>query len=276
MSPTCALTWLGVAGWHVRTLGGSLLIDPYFSRLPLAKLLSGRISPDTDLIGRYTPPADWVLVSHAHYDHLLDVPDVAHLTGATVYASPQGGHLLDILGVPARQIGEIGPGARLALGEVAVEVYPSEHRLVMGQRPFAGPLRPNLRPPLRVGDYRMDALYSFRVCAAETSLLFCGGFHAEPAILADALLIQVGGTAEQYRAILDRTRPRLVIPTHWDDMFHPLDAPLRPMWALTPGGLPRPRRVDVGAFARLIQRLAPTAEMLIPARLTPYRLPTGP
>jgi L-ascorbate metabolism protein UlaG (beta-lactamase superfamily) len=78
------LTYLGVAGWRVDDGANALLVDPFFSRTRLEDG-GAMLSPDPGLIARYAPAhANAILVGHSHYDHLLDVPDIAKRTGATI------------------------------------------------------------------------------------------------------------------------------------------------------------------------------------------------
>jgi L-ascorbate metabolism protein UlaG (beta-lactamase superfamily) len=58
-----------------------LLIDPYFSRVDLLRVaLGSRIQPNASRINdglrHLTPQPDAILVTHGHFDHLLDVPVV--------------------------------------------------------------------------------------------------------------------------------------------------------------------------------------------------------
>jgi L-ascorbate metabolism protein UlaG (beta-lactamase superfamily) len=98
-APGCAaagdqveITYLGVAGFLIRYRGASLLTAPFFTNPPLADVAptgrfnllrrrGGVVRPDTTLIERLLPAAadsaTMIVVGHAHYDHLLDVPYVA-------------------------------------------------------------------------------------------------------------------------------------------------------------------------------------------------------
>jgi len=263
-----SLTYLGVAGWHVMCGARSLLIDPYFTREPLWKVIAGRARTDTSLVQRYTPPADVLLVSHAHYDHIQDVPEVALLTGAAIYASPQSCQLLHRLGVPETQVSPIQPGSYLDLGSIIVEVYKTPHRHILGSIPLQGALRTNAKPPLRIRDYRMDCQYSFRLTCNGLRILVASGIDEEPAVEADVLLVGPDIRSEQLTGLLQATQPRLVLPNHWDDLFRPLSAPLRtirypaiPLW-----------RVSLDKFSTLVRDLHPQTQVLIPERMTPYNL----
>ncbi len=67
------VVWLGHASFYVRLSGLSLLIDPVLGKLPYGKRLSALPLDPTALKG-----LDYILVSHAHYDH-CDKPSLRQL-----------------------------------------------------------------------------------------------------------------------------------------------------------------------------------------------------
>ncbi|MEJ2163660.1 MAG: MBL fold metallo-hydrolase, partial [Robiginitalea sp.] len=84
------LTYLGTAGWKIKDGDLTVLIDPYISRIKLGT--GPGISPedtretvsrsdyfvsDTVGIDSLITRADYILVHHAHFDHLSDVPYIA-------------------------------------------------------------------------------------------------------------------------------------------------------------------------------------------------------
>ena len=265
------LRWLGVAGIELRSGGQTLAIDPYFTRMPLRRML-GRISPNRRLVADQVPRCDFVLVTHPHYDHLADVPEVVRNTGATALGSANACRLLAALGVPARQVRQIGVGDSLALGDFRVEVLAGRH----GKIPLAGlfnrPLSPRLRPPLRAWDYRMDGCFSFLVCAAGYRVLVGLGEYPAEEPAADVLCIGVINSPECYRSLLRRARPQVVVPIHWDDLFRPLSQPIRPMLAPPAWRIPPLRRVDLAGLVHMMRAMAPTARVSVPEIFHPYRL----
>ncbi len=266
-----SLTYLGAAGWHFATPAGALLIDPYFTRVRLRRTLVGRLRPDRSLIAEHCPPAGTIFVTHPHYDHLLDVPEAARLTGAPVYASPQGCALLAALGVPAGQICAFEAGDAIHAGPFTIKVYESTHRLIFGRVPYTGPLPARLDPPLPAHAYRIDWQASFLIHAAGVRVLVASGIDAEPAVRADVVLVGADASAEQLAAILGPAQPRLVLPNHWDDMFRPLNRPTRPMLN-PPPRLALPRRIDLHAWAERVQQIAPGARVVIPRLFAPLDL----
>lgn len=268
-----SLSYLGAAGWRIRSGEISLLIDPYFTRMSMWDMLVKPAIPNTALIRRSTPPADAILVTHPHYDHLMDVPEAARITAAPVYASAQGSDLLEMLGVPSQQLRPIHPGDHLACGHFEVEVFATPHRLILGSVPYDGPLRRHLRPPLRAADYRMDFQFSFLMIISGLRVLLASGIRAEPPVEADVLLVGADASPEQLEAILNATRPRYVLPNHWDDMFLPLAAEARPMLTPPPTLIPTFRRIDLQAFAHLVADIHPGCEVILPRRFQPCYLP---
>lgn len=66
------LTWYGHATLGIETDGYKLLIDPFFTDNPSASTTADAV------------PADFILVSHGHSDHVGDTVALAARTGATV------------------------------------------------------------------------------------------------------------------------------------------------------------------------------------------------
>lgn len=268
--------WLGVAGVELSAGGQTLVIDPFFTRFPLWRMWPGRVRPDRDLIAATLQRCDHVLVTHAHWDHLMDVPHVALNTGATVAGSRNTCQLLEVLGVPPGQIREISAGERLSLGAFHVEVLPAQHGRTPVDRYINGPLRSGLKPPLRAFDYRMDACFSFLVHVGGYRLLIGPGENPVESLPADMLFVGVFKTMPDppayYATLLRRVTPAVVIPYHWDDLFSPLSRPLRPMFQLPEWAFPPLRRVDLAAFSRMIAHMAPGTRVLVPEIFRVYEV----
>ncbi len=264
----CTLTYLGVAGWHLQAGAGSLLIDPYLTRASLWQVAVGHLTPDRERIAQHTPPAGTIIVTHGHYDHLSDVPVIAQDSGAVVLASAQSCALLRLMGLPDEQLHVTQPGDHLECEGMQIAIHASQHRRILGRIPYQGPLRPGLRPPLRARDLRMDEQHSLYITAGGVRLLILSGITEEPAPECEVVIVGGDASRDQLAWVLEPAAPRLVLPNHWDDMFRPLDAPLRP------GRFPAfpLRRIDLGRFAAAVRAIVPSAQVLIPERLLPYNL----
>ena len=66
------LTYYGHATMSLETGGYSILVDPFFTGNPSAPVTADQV------------PADYILVSHGHNDHMQDVEAIARRTGAPV------------------------------------------------------------------------------------------------------------------------------------------------------------------------------------------------
>jgi L-ascorbate metabolism protein UlaG (beta-lactamase superfamily) len=259
------LTYLGVAGWHFQAGADRLLVDPYFTRLSMMKMLLGRAVPDRAVIEAFTPSAEWILVTHPHYDHLMDIPAIVEQGGAMVYTSQQANDLLSVLGVPPDRMQVIDTGDRFTLGGFEIDVYASTHRTILGRIPYEGPLKDGLKPPLRARDYRIRQSFSFRIAADGCRVLVLSGIDEEPAVEADVVLIGADANRDQLARVLESAAPRLVLPNHWDDMFIPLSRQVRPMHH-PPRGMTILGRLDLAAWSERVKDILPQAEVIVPER----------
>ncbi len=71
------LTWYGHATLGLKTSGYSILVDPYFTGNPSAKVKAADVS------------ADYILVTHGHGDHIGDTIDIAKRYDATVISNAE-------------------------------------------------------------------------------------------------------------------------------------------------------------------------------------------
>jgi L-ascorbate metabolism protein UlaG (beta-lactamase superfamily) len=69
------LTWLGHGTWSLATGKHHVLVDPFLDDSPTAPIKSQEAA------------ADFILVSHGHFDHVADVVRIATRTGATVISN---------------------------------------------------------------------------------------------------------------------------------------------------------------------------------------------
>ena len=267
MENSISFRWLGVGGVELSAGGQVLVVDPFFTRPRFSALWGRRVIPNRSMVAGHLAWADFVLVTHAHYDHLMDVPEVLRSRGAVAYASPNACRILAAEGIPPGQIHEIGAGAKLELGEFKIEAGLGVHGPTPLDVIINRPLAARLEPPLRLWDYRMDTCLSFFI-QVNGLRVQCGG-QLNPA---DVLLINPNKAPEHYRPLLQAVQPRLVIPIHWDDFFSPLTRPLRPMlapprWAWPPFG-----KIDLARFKRMIEEMSPLASVLVPEIFYSYDL----
>ena len=238
------LEWLGVAGYRLTYEGTAVLVDPYVSRVPLLSVILRRPTlPDATLIDRYVRRADAILIGHTHWDHAVDAPAIARRDGATVYGSDSLARLMALHGLDGVIV---EPGRRYEIGPFTVSFTPSRHsKLLFGRKvPFDGPLTCEDLHGLSPGAYRCGDVFGIRIEVAGTSFYHQGSAdlrddaRIEPV---DVFLAGIAGrqvTPHYWARILPRLDPRVVVPTHYDNFFAPLDKPLSLVRRADLAGLP--------------------------------------
>ncbi|HID87735.1 MAG TPA: metal-dependent hydrolase [Anaerolineae bacterium] len=103
------LTYHGHASWTIESGDTTLLIDPFLTDNPLAD-----IGPDQ-------AGADYILISHAHGDHLGDAVAIAKRTGATVISNFEIATYCQNQGVQAHPL-HIGGGYDFPFGRVKLTI----------------------------------------------------------------------------------------------------------------------------------------------------------
>ena len=232
------LQWLGTAGFRLAFEGHSLLIDPYVTRPGLQAVLGrGPLRADTGLVERLLPEADAVLVGHTHFDHALDVPEVARRRGCPVYGSTSLRTLMGLHGLAGRAV-VVEAHRTFATGPFEVTFVPSRHsRLLAGLAvPAGGELTCDRLDGLRSGAYRCGQVWGIHIAVAGVTLYHQGSADLVEVELAgsryrgvDYFLCGIAGrlfTPGYVRRILGLLEPRVVVPQHHDNFLRPLDSPM--------------------------------------------------
>jgi len=234
------IEWLGVSGYRLSYEGQDLYIDPYISRVPLSSLIHRRQAlPDRALLDRYLPPAGeqrttaGVLVGHTHFDHAVDAPEIARRTRCSTFGSESLQRLMALHGLADRCV-VVEPYETYELGPFEVSFTPSKHsRLLLGLAvPFDGELTCDHLDGLTPGAYRCGQVWGIRIRVAGVTLYHQGSaelddeaLRLEPGSI-DVFLAGIAGrnfTERYWERILPRLDPGLIVPTHYDDFFVPLD-----------------------------------------------------
>ncbi len=106
---TIKLTWYSHSCWSIDTPNGTLLIDPFLSGNALAPVSADQVK------------ADYILVSHGHFDHLGDTVDIAKRTGATVISNFEIANYCQAQGLKAHPL-HIGGSHAFPFGRVKLTI----------------------------------------------------------------------------------------------------------------------------------------------------------
>lgn len=119
------VTYYGHACFAVEVGGKHLLFDPFITPNPLAKAIN---------IEKI--PADFILVSHGHDDHMTDALEIARHTKALVIANFEVAEWLAAKGAP--RVHGVNPGGRVDLGIGRVKSVPAIHSSSLPDGAYGG------------------------------------------------------------------------------------------------------------------------------------------
>ena len=257
------VTYLGTNGYQFEFKGHALLVDPYFSRVDLLSVaLGSQIQPNASRINdglrqlaqahawssafrrhgiapesrvnaelrtSYTPKVDAILVTHGHFDHLLDVPPVMAKTRARLIASASSVNLVRRLPNAVASSGDaVKPGDVRRIGPWKIRVLSAAHDRLFGKVPFDQP-HSQAGPPQRAADWICGEPLAFLIEGnGQRIYIDSGGTPAQlpPNERVDLAILGMALPDSRARlaAALAHLQPRYVLPSHQDDFFRPLSA----------------------------------------------------
>ncbi|NRB48041.1 MAG: MBL fold metallo-hydrolase [Saprospiraceae bacterium] len=228
----------------------TILTDGYFSRPGALPLGFGKIAPNVEdvkwgvkRLGITT--LDAIIVVHSHFDHAMDAPIVAKLTGAPVYGSESTANICRGLDLPEQQIRLLEERQPLQIGDFRITPILSKHyefpnpsvreTALGGNQEITEPLI----PPAKQEAYKMGGAYTFYFEHPLGSFLLqsSAGWKENTldGIQADIVFLGVGGLgaqtqdyqSEYFRQIVDQVNPNKLILIHWDALTGSVQEPLQ-------------------------------------------------
>ncbi len=184
-------------GTHLLEIGGKkLVIDPFFTS-----------NPSTD-VAADSVEADYVLVSHGHFDHIEDAVSIAKRTGATVIANFEIVGWLQKQGVPESQTHpqHIGGGFNYDFGRVKLTI--AHHGSGLPDGSYGG----------NPAGFLISAEGKNIYLACDTALFTEMKLYGQEGV--DLFVVPIGdnftmGPDDALKAV-QFVQPRLVVPCHYN------------------------------------------------------------
>jgi L-ascorbate metabolism protein UlaG (beta-lactamase superfamily) len=223
------LTWLGTAGFSLVTAQQSILIDPYLTR-------NQNAAPRQKLKAADIKKGDLIFISHGHFDHIYDVPEIATKTKAMVYCGERIDNTLVQKGLSKEQIRcVVSDGEIFKFDDWEAQAFFSKHVQFDKWLLIKTFARINFRLPRYlplVREYPEGQVLSWRFIIEGKVIHHFGSGGSTVDELqrlgrqpTDILLVPMQGhthitdIAHDYVKAL---QPKMVIPHHQDDFFPPI------------------------------------------------------
>ncbi len=273
-------THFGAAGWKITDGETVILLDPYLSRVrfqgrkygphdatdiaddprPVVKMdeVAGH---DTETIDKNVPKADFIMLSHSHFNHAMDVPYIANKTGAVVIGTESTCNIAANGGVPDEQIHAVRGGEDFQYDELSVRVIPSLHSALSCKLYKDFGTVPVKDDPLTLDEYVEGGTLAYLLRFAGREILLFGSMnYIEREVEGLRPDIVFVASAPPRLDIHDYTgrlmrclgKPPLVVATHWDDQGLPFGANQDHALKHTP------------AFIDEVKAVSPNSEVFVP------------
>lgn len=241
-------TWFGNHAWQIRSGEHTVLTDPWLTRFHTGTFTPEGADPQTKLVidkavvDKHITKADAVLVHHAHYDHMTDVPYVAAKTQATVLGTQTHVNLLKAMRTQADLLSPVRGGEYLVFDGFTIEVYPSLHSCSGKRHTYAFPGYHQDAVPARprvIEDLVEGGTLAYVITIGGLRILSLSTANFDPNALrdlqVDVVMIAPGGEPGVTDRLFQTIKPpTTALATHWDDFDKPLTEPGVPWADLTP------------------------------------------
>ena len=188
------VTWLGHACWLIDTGPHKLLVDPFLDDNESAPIKADAVA------------ADYILITHGHFDHCSDAAPIAQRTGATLVASFEICNWFAKQGVTKTEPMNLGGSIPTAFGRV--KMTPAWHSSELPDGTYGGNPSGYLVTMLgrRIYIAGDTALFS------DMQLLARGGVDLAILPIGDRFTMGPEDALEAVKLV----QPRLVAPSHYN------------------------------------------------------------
>lgn len=244
------IQFVGVSTLVISDDSTTLMTDGFFSRFASKDILFGEIEPQKEDIKWAVDKLamdklDAILVVHSHFDHAMDAPEVAKLTGAPMYGSESTANIGRGWKLPENQINVFQDRQPMQFGKFKVTPILSNHfvfanaavkeQALGGSQEITAPLV----PPVSALDYKMGGAYSFLFEHPKGSFLLqsSAGWKSGSldGIQVDKVILGIGGLGSQtvtyqeiyFKELVDAVNAKQLYLIHWDAFAGSIRQPIQ-------------------------------------------------
>ena len=227
------IRYLGTAGFILSDQHRTVVLDPFISRPSLWQTFTQPLLSDPALVKRYISKADEVLIGHAHYDHILDAPEVCKQTGARLIGSQASLMYGRSAGLSEQQILETKGRETIDCGKWQVVGLPSIHgKALFGRVPLPGDMTTPPPYPPKFHHLRRGQVFNWWIHTGKLSVVHIDSadFIEQELQGRQADIVCLCAIGRKYRPnyvkdVVRLLKPKYIIPCHWDTMLTPIDQP---------------------------------------------------
>jgi len=246
------VTYFGTSTLLFEEEDEQIMIDGFFSRPNVFKVAFGKVQCDTQWVRQLVDnfsitKLKAIFVCHSHYDHSMDAPYLAKITGATIYGSSSTLNVARGYGLPENQMKEFSPNETYYFKNFQVKVLQSIHTPPFRFLGFTNDnhKEPNinlpLKQPAKFQKFKEGGTYDFYfenkdfkwLVKASTNFIpnHLKDYSLDYFFLASATLgkMKFDFQEKYYQETVISTKAKCVIPIHWDNFMKPLSKPFVPL-----------------------------------------------
>lgn len=218
-----------------------ILFDAYITRPPFLNAFFGKLKTDSDIVDSIIERFQInrlkaIFISHTHIDHVLDMPYIARRTNCDIYGSKSAVNVALGGGVDILKCHEYNFQDTYKIGNFEITILKSIHsRAHIYNNDLEKTIDKPLIQPARKRDYKEGGSYDFLIRNNGKSYLIRPSYNyilgQLDGINADVLYLGIAGISRDkekevstfFSETIDKVKPKIVIPIHWDNFFKPLD-----------------------------------------------------
>lgn len=231
--------WFGASCLTITDKDTRIIVDPFITRPSFWKVITNQgLFPDANLIEKYFgkgPKKNIILITHTHYDHILDLPAILNLyPNSLVYGPPETLQYLLLHKSPFLEFKAVADGEEISFENFNIHSFKIEHSsLPLGIKFSHGELNKTLLPPLGALDYKARNSNSFVINHPDAKILIHPtsiprNYHFKEV---DLLILGLTGLNIDplKKELLEKVQAKKTFAIHNDNFFYDFEAPIKKM-----------------------------------------------